>query len=640
MRNKEIKTAITFYISLFTLLVISCNHEKSTSKIENAKAVVSTQKDYLNLIISFDTLASATVKKMVYVEDSLLYQQANREENPFYHYFKGRRYSIEKKRDSALIEFNKMKGEKVADPIELLKKYHQLDLALGNGSMVESVLVKRIFSLIENGERVKSKLTYRFYDLLARAYYQNHNEEKSLLYAALYFKNHPFNSHAIVKQRYFDISFLLASRLGDFKKMAYYNAQARTLAKKLGDSLAIARTYDNESQIYSAQMQYNKALASSRIYFNYLKKTNDLNDIAYNNLATSFILNKQADSAIFYYKSGMALEHKDLSGKQKKIYYLGLVEAYKMKGDFAKAFAALDSAHSIELRNNKAIETVKVAEMHEKYETEKKDQNILQLKSRNKLNETIIKQQRWSMFLIVIIFIVMVALFYIVYRQQRLREKNTLLKSENQRLTMEQKLLQVQLNPHFIFNAISNLQGLVATGDTTESVRYLQSFSGLLRGILEQNRKDFIEIKEEITSLNNYIQLQQMRYADVFNYEISVGDDLDLDEILIPPMLIQPFVENTIEHGFRNITYKGLLKISFKIDGEYLVITIDDNGCGLTKKADDKQKKQSLAQIILKERFDLLFTSRKQKAHFKVADKVGADAKGVLVEIIMPIINN
>ena len=195
------------------------------------------------------------------------------------------------------------------------------------------------------------------------------------------------------------------------------------------------------------------------------------------------------------------------------------------------------------------------------------------------------------MFLIVIIFIAAVALFYIVYRQQRLRERNTLLKSENQRLNMEQKLLQVQLNPHFIFNAISNLQSLVASGDTTESVRYLQSFSGLLRGILEQNRKDFIEIQEEITSLNNYIQLQQMRYAGVFNYEITVDNELDIDEILIPPMLIQPFVENTIEHGFRNITYKGLLKISFKVDGESLVINIDDNGSGLTKKADDKTEK-------------------------------------------------
>lgn len=640
MINKTIKSAIIFSVCLFTLFINSCNNKENNSKTDKSVVVFSKQKDYLKLIISFDTLPSATVKKMVYLEDSLLTLQANREENPYYHYFKGRRFGIDKKRDSALIEFDKMKGEKVTDDVELLKRYHQLDLALGNGSMVESVAVKRIFSLIGDGERVKSKLTYRFYDLLARAYYQNYNAEKSFWYAAQYFKNHPFNSHPIIKQRYFDISFLLASRLGDFKKMAYYNHQARILAKKLDDSLAIARTYDNESQIYSAQMQHNKALASSKVYFNYLKKTNNLNDIAYNNLATAFNLNKQPDSAIFYYKAGIALEHKDLSGKQKKIYYLGLVDAYKMKGDFVKAFAALDSAHIIELRNNKAIEAVKVAEMHEKYETEKKDQNIYQLKSRNQLNETIIKQQRWSMFLIVIIFIAAVALFYIVYRQQRLREKNTLLKSENQRLNMEQKLLQVQLNPHFIYNAISNLQGLVASGDTTESVRYLQSFSGLLRGVLEQNRKDFIEIKEEITSLNNYIQLQQMRYAGIFDYEITIDNELDIDEILIPPMLIQPFIENTIEHGFRNITYKGLLKISFKVNGEFLVINIDDNGSGLTKKADDKQKKQSLAQIILKERFDLLFTTHGQKAHFKVTDKVGADATGVLVEIIMPVINN
>ena len=238
------------------------------------------------------------------------------------------------------------------------------------------------------------------------------------------------------------------------------------------------------------------------------------------------------------------------------------------------------------------------------------------------------------------IFIGAVSFFFIIYLQQRLREKNKLLKSDNQRLSMEQKMLQAQLNPHFIFNAIANLQGLVASGHIDDSVRYLKSFSGLLRGILEQNRKDFIEIEEEITSLNNYIQLQQMRYAGAFDYEITVDDQLNLNETLIPPMLIQPFVENAIEHGFRNISHKGLLKISFKIKNELLLIEVDDNGSGLKTKAADKQKKQSLAQIILKERFELLFTSKGQKAQFKVEDKTGSNAQGVIVEIVIPIIND
>ncbi|ALL05723.1 histidine kinase [Pedobacter sp. PACM 27299] len=636
--RKSAVPVLCLILSLF--LLSSCNRQDASSTSKNV-TIVNTEnpKDYLALIISFDTLAAANVKKIIYQEDRLLSQQPSRDQNPYFHYFRARKFNLEKKRDSAVAEFELMKGGQTPNEVELLKKFQTLDLAMGNGAMVESTVMKRVFSAIEEAERLKSKLTYRFYDLLARAYYQNQNEENSLAYAALYFKNHPYKSHSVIQQRYFDISFLLAYRLRNFKKMAYYNSQARILAQKVGDSLAIARTYDNEAQIYSAQMQHAKALVCSKIYFNYLKKTNNLNDVAFNNLATAFNLNKQPDSAIYYYKEGIALERKEASGKQKTVYYLGLIDAYKMKGDLVKALQAADSAHRIEIRNNKAIEAVKVAEMHEQYETENKDQNIQQLKSRNQLNETIIKQQRWTIFLSLLVFIGVLSFLYGFYRQQRLKEKNKLLKSDVDRLNMEQKMLQSQLNPHFIFNAIANLQSLIASGHTDESVSYLKSFSGLLRGVLEQNRKDFIEIEEEITSLENYIQLQQMRYAGAFDYKITVDDQLDQNEILIPPMLIQPFVENAIEHGFRNIAYKGLLTISFRLEDNSLMIEIDDNGSGLTKMETDKQKKQSLAQIILKERFDLLFTSRRQKAHFKVADNIGPDAKGVRVEITIPIIN-
>jgi hypothetical protein len=576
----------------------------------------------------------------VFQEDSLLNQMANKEANPYYYYFKGRKYGYEKKRDSSLMAYSKMKGLKPNDDVELLRTYSILTRKMGNGSAVESALMSEIFAALESAEQTHSRITYHFYDLLAQAYFQNHNEKKSIEYAAIYFKHHPFNYHPVIKQRYFDISFLLASRLNDFKKMALYNIQARKLAQQFDDSLALARTYDNEAQIYSQQKQSGKALACSKIYFNYLQKSNNLNDVAFNNLATAFNRDHQPDSAIKYFKAGIAFEKRITRGKAKNMHYNGLIEAYKKKGDFKNALEAADSAYSIELRNYQAIEAVKVAEMSEKYETEKKDQNIAELNSRNKLNETIIKQQRWTIFLTLLVFVGVVSFSYIFYRQQRLREKNKLLLSENQRLNVEQKMLQAQLNPHFIFNAIANLQSLVASGHIEESVRYLKSFSGLLRGILEQNRKDFIEIEEEMCSLNNYLQLQQMRYADVFDYKITVDDQLNVNETLIPPMLIQPFVENAIEHGFRNIAYKGLLLISFRVKSDMLLIEIDDNGSGLSKKPTQNPKKQSLAQVILKERIDLLFTAKGQQAQFKVNDKGGNPNTGVFVEIQIPIIND
>lgn len=437
-------------------------------------------------------------------------------------------------------------------------------------------------------------------------------------------------------QRYYDISFLLASRLNDFDKMMLYNVQARNLANQTGDSLAIARTYDNEAWIFVRQGQNAKALASSRKYIDYLARTNNLNELAYNNLATSFVHNHQFDSAIHYFREAISFAQKGPRKKPSPIYYKGLIEAYKLKGDYASALQVADSAYEIETRDIKQIEAVKVAEIQAKYETEKKDRNIAELSSRNALNEKIIRQQRWTLVLALLVFLGGLLVFYFIHRQYRLKERNRLLQSENRRLNMEQKLLQAQLNPHFIFNSIANLQSLVASGDTKESVRYLSAFSGLLRNVLEQSRRDFIGLDEEITSLENYLQLNKMRFSGLFDYRIDVDKHLSPENVLIPPMLVQPFVENAIEHGFRNIDYKGILTVFFKTDNHQMFITIEDNGKGMTTKEPGEQKKQSLAGTILKERLEVLFKSQGQYAKFDIEDRKDNGGQGVAVHIVIP----
>lgn len=630
-------TIFVRFLFCVVLIFCACRNGENKAKVQNKNTqTINSKKDYLAAIIAMETLSNEAYEKAIDREYSLLKVNSS-PENPYFHYFKARKYVLERKPDSAVAEYQKMKGKTPNDDVELLKTYSILAKSFGDGLMVESTLMGKILDAMDISERVHSRITYRFYDLLAKAYFQNSNEQKSLYYSAQYFKYHPYNNHVVVKQRYYDISFLLASRLGDYKKMKFYNSQARELAFKISDSLAIARTYNNESQIYARQNQTKKSVEYSRIYFNYLKRTNNLNDIAYNNLATSFIQNKQPDSAIKYYKEGIELEKKNRFKKRKGLYYDGLREAYLLKHDYVKAMEAADSAYTIELRNYNSIEAVKVAEMQEKYETEKKDQNIIELNSRNKLNETIIKQQQWTLALLTLVFLCLLSFFYIIYRQQRLKGKNTLLKSENQRLNIEHKLLQAQLNPHFIFNAIANLQSLIASGHSHESICYLNSFSALLRRVLEQNRMDFIELGEELNSLNDYVRLQQMRYDGVFNYQVIVDENLSLEHTLIPPMLIQPFVENAIEHGFRHINYEGVLKISFNRKNEMLIIKVDDNGSGIKNDVNNKNK-QSLAHIILKERLALLFTSSEQVANFTVKDKIETEGKGVIAEITIPII--
>ena len=350
--NNQIPTFFCFLF--FGILVLSaCKNDRDVPKIKgkNSKTQIS-EKDYFSVIIGFDTLTSEDYKKAIYKEDSVLNAMGNTD-GAYYHYFKARKFSLEKKRDSAVKAFQKMRGKTRNDNIELLKTYNILTQSFGDGLLVESRIMRRIISAMEVAEQVKSPIVYKFYDLLANAYFQNRNEKKSLKYSALYYQNHPFKNHAVVKQRYYDISFLLASRIGDFPKMKFYNKKARKLAFEINDSIAIARSYNNESQIYAQQKQPKKALEYSKVYFNYLKSSNNLNDIAYNNLAASFMGNKQPDSAIKYYRMGIELENKNQFKKQKSLYYLGLTTAYKAKGDYIRAIEAADSAYTIEIRNNK-----------------------------------------------------------------------------------------------------------------------------------------------------------------------------------------------------------------------------------------------------------------------------------------------
>lgn len=626
------------YIAI-VVMIVSCR-QRPAPAAQHKGIAVQEDSSYVSLITAFDTMTTAGANAIIQREERALLRSGHKLQRPFYYYFQGIRLFREKRTDSALATFEKMNVTVANGDVYLLKHYALLDKRTGNGVVVPAADMNKIQILMEQAESRKSKIAYMFYDLMAKAYYQNSDEKISKKYADQFYENHPYKQHARVRQRYFDISFLLASRMEDIDKMKYFNAMARELAVSMKDSLAIARTYDNESQIYSLSGQYARALESSRVYFHYLEKTDRLNPVAYNNLATSFMKNGEPDSAIFYYRKGLDFFKKNEQFKVNPFYYKGLSSAYKAKGDYLKALEMTDHAYEIEIDNIRKIEAVKMADLREKYETEKKDIQISELNTRNNLNRRAIRQQKWTLFSVSLVFAIAIAFLYNLYRQQNLKEKNKVLRVENQRLRIEQKLLQVQLNPHFIFNAVANLQSLIASKHNDEAARYLSHFSQLLRSTLEQSRKDFITISDEMESLQHYMGLQQMRYPGLFQYQIHTNKYEGWDQVFIPPMLVQPFVENAIEHGFRNINYTGILEITFEIKKEQVHITVEDNGCGLIEKQPVNGKRQSLAQVILKERLDILAKTMQQDAFYNVINKKNDMQHGVRVEIAIPVITD
>lgn len=613
---------------------------------ENPTAKPSTQTtknsfDTLILrVIALDTMAKAN--KAFYIEKQLndIKSLGDYQENPYYHYFSGLTYDRANKADSARYHYNQMNTEGFGKEANILKKHELLFKDLPPSGRVVSSQMQEVLSLVQEAEQEKSKLLYKIYDMIAKCYYQNENGKKAAEYSNKSFEVHPFRNEPEVRQRFYDIAFLLAAHTNNIDEMIKQNEKARALALKIGDSLAIARTYDSDARIFAQLKQPLKSVESSKKYIEYLIRINAVNQIAYNNLATSYVRAGKFDEAIINFKKANDLMMREPLETHTPDYYGGLKESYQKKGMYRFALEAADSAREIAIRNQRQIDAKTIEEIHEKYQSEKKDQNIKILENENNLNEKLINQQRWIIFSSLLLFAGALSFFYSRYRNRLLKNKNELLEAENKRLNTERKMLQAQLNPHFIFNAVANLQSLINLGEKDLSSKYLSAFSKLLRNILEQSRKEFISVEEEVETLKNYLNLQKMRFSDLFDYEIETSESLDEESVLLPPMLIQPFVENSIEHGFRNIDYKGLLQIKIEDKDSNLFIDIIDNGRGIEETAGQRSDKNSLSRIILKERLEALFNNSDAPAQFEILQNKAQGGQGVTIKIKLPIVQD
>ena len=193
-------------------------------------------------------------------------------------------------------------------------------------------------------------------------------------------------------------------------------------------------------------------------------------------------------------------------------------------------------------------------------------------------------------------------------KNKREQEK---LKMENNLLSLEQKALQLQMNPHFIFNVLNGIKAL-GSNDTDKMNTTINKFATLLRLTLSNSRQENITLDEEIQTLKNYIEVELLMSEKQFNYSIDIDSEIDVEEVLIPPMLIQPFVENAIAHGIKSIDGVGELEISFAIQNDFLHCTVKDNGIGIEESLSKKTNvsHQSMALDVTKERIESLSGER------------------------------
>ncbi len=309
----------------------------------------------------------------------------------------------------------------------------------------------------------------------------------------------------------------------------------------------------------------------------------------------------------------------------KLVTYDYLIEAYQKKKRPEKALAISQKKIVLLEQFHKQVLKEKLQELSVAYGVKEKDTSIKELKHTNSNQANEIRQRNYALIFLMIFLLVIGIIVFLIFEKKKIRTKyNT--------INLEQRLLRSQLNPHFLFNALNTINSL-SIKNAKNVIPYVNKLSSLLRLILKNSREEFVLLEDELQSIEDYLELQS-NFSDKFKYNIIKSVKVD-EELYIPPMFVQPFIENSIAHGFNGIT-SGFIEILIEIDkkNSLLIFEIKDNGIGLkASKEHNNLDHQSFSGQILKERLDIYAKSLNRKAGYKVLD---TENKGVKVLLSLP----
>jgi tetratricopeptide (TPR) repeat protein len=277
-----------------------------------------------------------------------------------------------------------------------------------------------------------------------------------------------------------------------------------------------------------------------------------------------------------------------------------------------------------------------ILDLQYKYQAEKKDNQITLLSQENQLQQFKINQNRLVMFSIAAVSVLLVLVLALFLRQNRI-------KADRRVTEFKQRLLRSQMNPHFIFNSLTSIQNFIVKQDDIRASVYLSRFSELVRSILKHSLVETITLEEELNTIENYLELQKVRYPDKFDYIIDIDPVIDIESVMVPPMLAQPFIENSIEHGIKHKEGKGRIEIRYKQDNDITIFEVEDDGVGrersrylLLQQGGDHK---SLATVITRERIAALNRKSKKKITLEIIDLKDdeGNARGTLVRFVLPV---
>ncbi len=336
----------------------------------------------------------------------------------------------------------------------------------------------------------------------------------------------------------------------------------------------------------------------------------------------------ELDSAEFYLKHAKAIAESKHSIENIVIIEDALFNVYKQKGLHSRAYNALNSYYAWRdsLRQAKALRNIQSLDVE--YQTRQREQEIALLSKDN-----LIKNQRIRVGIVLLVMLALASTLGITLYFQR--RKN----SKMVEASLQHKLSQSQMNPHFVSNAMSSIQSFMYKNNAAEAAKYLGKFAHLNRAVLEHSLVDSITLEEEIAMLTSYLDFERLRHNNAFSFELCNADDLDTEMIYIPPLFIQPFVENAIKHGVKDMNGDGEVTIRFTDCEKYLKVEIVDNGKGVDKqKVSKDQNHKSRSTEIVSKRLKLLRSKYKDLPKFTITNNGINVDNGVTVTLYLPIL--
>ena len=231
------------------------------------------------------------------------------------------------------------------------------------------------------------------------------------------------------------------------------------------------------------------------------------------------------------------------------------------------------------------------------------------------------------------------------YRIAQIRKEERLrTQYERQLADVEMSALRAQMNPHFIFNCLNSIENFIIKNDTYRASTYLHDFARLIRLILQNSRAQYIPLKDELEALEIYLEMESLRFTNKFEYEIMVEPEVDINTLEVPPMIIQPYVENAIWHGLIPKGEPGRLVVHLSMKDGVLSCSIEDNGIGRKRSAEINSKRKhdkpkSMGMSITSERINIMNNLYNTNTTIEITDKVDTEGKatGTLVELNVPV---